>query len=491
MAGPHPLLADPDYPAVKQFLIASTGLAFYDRRDADLAARIAARIAELGLEDCRAYLDLLTDYGAGETERHTVIAQLTIGETYFFRHKEQFDALRDIVFPDVIARNRDRRTLRIWSAGCATGAEPYSLAILLKQNFAAELVGWDVQILATDINQRFLARAAAGEFDDRALRATADDVKATWFRGSPGRWLLDPAARAWVSFQYHNLVEHPYPSIVHGLAALDLIVCRNVMIYFDWPVIERIVRQFRASLVDGGWLAVGHAEWHHDAFRTFRTVNAPGATVYQKTDLRDGGDDDDVRAHTERPRGSTILSSPAFATPSTAVVQAALAASEWVPPALPDVPPASAADSRPVPESARSVENRPVPLELARARRLGDEGRWEEAARACDRLLERDRLNAGAHFYRALIFEQTGDRTAAVEWLRRAVYLDRSFVLAHYHLGLLLDRTGDRPRAVQCLRNVQTLLARLPGAQPIADADGLTADDLTELTGMHLELWAS
>jgi chemotaxis protein methyltransferase CheR len=440
-------------------------LAYYADKDNDLASRISARLSLLTLNGCGAYLDLLQDREAGESERHVLIGQLTIGETYFFRHTEQFDGLRDVAIPDLIERNRARRTLRIWSAGCATGAEPYTLAILLKQHFADQLAGWDVQILGTDINQAFLARAARGEFDERALRSTPDEVKREWFSPSGGSWIVRPFVRDWVSFQYHNLVEHPYPSVVHGIAALDLILCRNVMIYFDWDVIARILGRFHECLVDGGWLAVGHAESNTEVFRAYRTVNVPGATLYQKNGHG-------LTATNHYP----ALTPPAPWPPVPGLQQ------PWSPPVLPAIP-----------DSARSGQDQwpptPLPTGLAQVRQLADEGNFLDAARACAQLLDHDRLNPVVHFYQALIMEQMRDHPDAEQAFRRAIYLDRAFVLAHYHLALLLARTGRRDSAAQSLRNVQRLLSGMDSNQQIADADGLTVNDLGQLADMHLGLW--
>src|SRR5262245_26353822 len=123
------LWLDPDFRALKHHVIESTGLAYYADKDEELAARIGPRISQLALDGCGAYLTLLKNHEAGESERHLLINQLTIGETYFFRFTEQFDALRDVVIPDLLERNQATRSLRIWSAGCAIGAEPYSIAI--------------------------------------------------------------------------------------------------------------------------------------------------------------------------------------------------------------------------------------------------------------------------------------------------------------------------------------------------------------------------
>jgi chemotaxis protein methyltransferase CheR len=442
----HPLVADPAFPLLKQYLIESTGLAYYADKDADLAARIGARLSQLTLRSCAAYLELLKDRAAGESERHLLIGQLTIGETYFFRHVEQLDGLRDRAIPELIEKNRDRRTLRIWSAGCAVGAEPYSIAIMLKQHFATALAGWDVRILGTDINQAFLATAERGVFEENAFRSMPEESRRAWFTQSGRSWIIRPPVKEWVSFQYHNLVEHPYPSLVHGIAALDLILCRNVMIYFDWGVIERILGRFHDCLVDGGWLAVGHAESNPDAFRRYKTVSVPGATLYTKTG-------EDTPGH-----------------------------SAWVPPMLP-VAPLSLAPVSPAPRAAHPLSD------LTLIRRLADEGKWLEAASRCEETLALDELNPIVHFLQALILEQMRRDEDAEAAFRRAIYLDRGFALAHYHLALLLAKTGRRASALLSLRNVERLLSNMRGQDRIADADGLTAADLGELTVMHMELW--
>jgi chemotaxis protein methyltransferase CheR len=149
---------------------------------------------------------------------------------------------------------------------------------------------------------------------------------------------------------------------------------------------------------------------------------------------------------------------------------------------LPSVP-----EPAPVIEAPRAAL--PETAGLALARRLADEGKWAEASRACDDLLARDQLNPTVHFYQALIREQLKDREGAERGFRRTLYLDRGFVLAHYHLALLLEQSGRRDGARQSLRNVQGLLSRLDASQPIANADGLTVDDLRQLTTMYVDIW--
>ena len=463
---PSAVIADPDYQRLKGQLIQSTGLAYYQNRDEELARHIAPRLEEFGLDGCGAYLDLLCDRAKGDSELDVLLAQLTIGETYFFRHSEQFEALRQTVIPDVLARNQRSGRLRIWSAGCATGAEPYSLAVLL-QEFDAQTANWDVSILGTDVNRRFLARANEGQFEEWAFRGVPAEFRERYFRRAGKFWQIVPELKKRVTFQYHNLVKHTFPSLMNPLFGFDLIVCRNVMIYFDRQVSEAVLGCFRDSLVEGGWLVVGHAESNFESFRDFHAVSAPGTILYQK-------------------RGQAApLSLPA----DLAVFSTAPSLErEWLPRVA--APPAAVAPlSRPaqVRDPAAAARSGVKPA-FENVRGLADRGAWHEAARECRRLLESNTLDPRAHFYSAFILEQTGAVVEAGEALRHAIYLDRRFVLAHYHLGLLQQRKGNGPLAKRSFENVLELLSRRDDTESFADADGITVAELRELAKVHLEV---
>ncbi|HLO75181.1 MAG TPA: protein-glutamate O-methyltransferase CheR, partial [Magnetospirillum sp.] len=251
------VVADPFFQRLKSLVIQNTGMAFYEDKDEDLARIVAARMGETGDTSCARYLDLISDQVRGREEMDALVAELTIGETYFFRHKEQFDALRDIILPEVLARNESVRRLRIWSAGCATGPEPYSVAILLKREFGARIAGWHVSIIGTDINQKFLARAREGRYDEWAFRATPDDVRRECFEPVGKQWVIKPEYKSGVTFQYHNLIKNRFPSLLDNLAGLDVIICRNVVIYFSRETVAGLVPCFHETLVDGGWLVMG------------------------------------------------------------------------------------------------------------------------------------------------------------------------------------------------------------------------------------------
>lgn len=459
------LLLDPSYARLKNHIITSTGLAYYSNKDSDLAARIGRRLEKAGLRDCKSYLDLLTNNETGEAELDELIAELTIGETYFFRYREQFEALRNTVLPDIINRNQSNKKLRIWSAGCATGAEAYSIAILLKNELAGYLSGWDLSIIGTDINRAFLNRAREGTFEEWAFRSTPNEVIDNCFRQTGKSWAIVPEYKECVAFQYHNLVKHPFPSLVHNLCSFDLILCRNVMIYFNRDIMCGLIEQFHECLVEGGWLLVGHAEPNFELFRSFQAVSVPGATLYRKSQ---GSADPMGAPEVDRIPTSTRVED-ILSNVNDAIAPVAKAPAKQTPKLRENAAPSAVS-------------------QLSDVRLLADQGQWEQAARRSRKLLETDAMNPKVHFYYSLVLEQMGLHAEAEQSLRRAVYLDRGFVLAHYYLALVLQKRGDHRGAARAFENVRTLARTMDAGEVLADADEMTAGDLMSLTETHLEV---
>jgi chemotaxis protein methyltransferase CheR len=440
---------DPCYTRLKEHLIAITGLAFYSDRDERLTELIASRLSALGMHDCSSYTNLLADQEQGRAEMDVLISRLTIGETYFFRDEAQFDAIRSVILPDILERNKCSKQLRIWSAGCATGAEPYSLAILLARDFADRIAGWQVGIDATDLNRGYLAQAAAGKFRAWAIRSTSDEVKRECFSKDGLTWTVHPRYRQWISFHQMNLVEREFPTPWPDGTRFDLILCRNVMIYFAPEVNRRLIGQLHNSLGDDGWLVVGASEHGLDGYQAFRTSDVANARIYQKLPPALWGG----------PPGPQP-------TPSSASVFRMLA--------QPDPAPVAG----PIAEPGRA--------DLEGLRQLADRGDWQAAAECARTLLSRDGLNPQIHFYQALIFENLGQAAEAQRCLRQAIYLDRSFALAHYQLGLALERDRQIPAAARSFGNVLKVLASVQDDAIVTAGSGVTATGLKELARTHL-----
>jgi len=453
MTGALAVLGDPAFAPLKDLVIRRTGLAYYADKDSALAERVRRRIEALGLQGCRAYLTVLERERAGGAEFQALVNEIAIGETFFFRYLEQFEALRALVIPECLRRNAGVRALRVWSAGCSIGAEAYSVEILLKRAFARALDGWSVSIMGTDINHAFLAQAKAATYGDWAMRGVPDDVRADCFEPQDGGWRLKPAYREWTRFSHFNLAESALPAYAEGLAGFDVVLCRNVMIYFDEPSRARLVRGLHDALVDGGWLLVGHAEAGMELSTLFTPVSVPGATLYRKPHP---------------------LCTPVMAPAVT------------VPEPLP--PPAPSRRVHPAPAPARAALPEPEPAAggptLDDLVALADRGQWPEALEACEALVRREPMNAAVHYYRGLIEEQlgVGDPVAA---FRRALYLDHDLALAQYHLALVHWRRGQAEAARRAFRGARLSLAGRDPDAPVAHGRGLSVRELSAM----IDLW--
>ncbi|MEX2214635.1 MAG: protein-glutamate O-methyltransferase CheR [Phycisphaeraceae bacterium] len=457
-----------------EYVIARTGLAYYRDKNDELHRHLHTRLRELGLNDVEAYLHFLTSDAGGEAEFDRLVEELTIGETYFFRHASVFDALRERILPELLHQNRDRRRLRIWSAGCSFGAEPYSLSIVLRKQLAHLTAGWAIQIVGTDVNRRFLARAREGSFEDWAFRGVGDEVKRDCFSRGPSGWRIAPRFQQDVTFEHHNLVTDAIPSAAAGLYDFDLILCRNVMIYFSSATADQAVSGFFNCLVEGGLLIVGHAESNVERFRSFRTINEAHAVYYRRS-----SNEPDVGAPAR-------VDGAAAQSPGLGALQT-----------LPFVEPSVIHHDRPERPSSRQTFSSGVePAEtfdadsakaLLHVRELADRGEMENAVNRCARLVETDKLNPSVHLYHGLLLDQTGNVEGAERSLRRAVYLNRHCPLSHYYLGMNQKRRGLIAEAVRSLNNALDLLSRMDDSTIITHGDDVTIGDLRRMAMAHLE----
>ncbi len=471
------IVAEACFSALKDHVISSTGLVYYADRTEALAGHVADRLRKRGLSGCAEYWELLQDENTGEAELDQLIALLTIGETYFFRHRELFDALRDVALPDIIERNRATRRIRVWSAGCSTGPEAYSVSILLRRELADAVQGWNISIVGTDINRPFLSQAAEGRYEEWAFRGTSPEFRRECFEKDGSSWRIGPRFREGVTFHYHNLARHPFPSLVLNLLAFDLILCRNVMIYFAPEIVERFVARLAECLVPHGWLAVGHAEHGIHLQAAFDTVNCLGASLYRRLES--------PTSQTTVDNSGSQQTKPVL--PSTAPKHSYSRPKERKLAALDGgllgprrgVPPPAAQEH----DSPRFTPR----FDVEQIRRLADQGDLGAALHVCESMIAENRLNPVGYFYRALLLDQIAGHDAALDALSKAIYLDRDFDLAHYYLGLTQRKLGNATGAVKSFRNVLRLLGDRDRSECLPDAEGMTIADLEEMTHIHLE----
>ena len=276
-----PMLSEADFQRFSDLLRARSGMEFSGQRRADLERALERAFNEFGVPTPELLYDRLTVGPGAQAALEAFIASLTVPETYFFRNQPQFEALEQRILPELIERRRDLRRLRIWSVGCASGEEPYSLAMLLRR-VLPDLAAWDVTILATDLNRSLLEKAQRGLYTAWSFRDTSSDIQAQYFTRRGSQFELSPQVRGQVTFAYLNLADDSYPSALTDTLDVDLILFRNVLIYFGEEMARRVIDRLYDALADGGWLLVGHAEPSISLFNRFTTHSFPGAIVYQK-----------------------------------------------------------------------------------------------------------------------------------------------------------------------------------------------------------------
>jgi chemotaxis protein methyltransferase CheR len=270
-------MGEEEFRLLRDLVHAHCGIFFRDETRWLLERRLAPRIEALGLRSFADYHRHLRFDPGREAELEEALDVLTTNETYFYREPLQLQAFAREILPELArARARDRR-LRILSAGCATGEEVYTLAVLVKDSRLFE--GWDVEIRGCDISRRCVAHARAGAYGEHAFRFPEAEPMRRWFHLRAGKWAVDDAIRRLVRFERENLLAEP---ALAAVSRVDVLFCRNVMIYFDLAARKRVLRTFHAKLAAGGWLLVGHSESLLTLTADFEIVHLRSDLVYRK-----------------------------------------------------------------------------------------------------------------------------------------------------------------------------------------------------------------
>lgn len=447
---------------LSKVIAASMGLHFAPERLPDLMRGIGAAAHEFGFEDAESCALWLCSARLDKRQVEILASHLTVGETYFFREQRGFEILAEEILPKLILMRRSEgRRLRIWSAGCCTGEEPYSLAMTLAR-LLPDISDWDITLLATDINPRFLQKAAAGVFGEWSFRSTSPELKERFFTpAANGRMELRREIRKMVSFEYLNLAEDAFPSLLNNTNAMDLVMCRNVMIYMTPLRIERLVEKFSHCLRDDAWLLVGAAETSFVRPGELKTVSFPGIVAFQKT-----------RAVSEQPafpRKRLQATPPA----DTAVEALADAAALFEQGRYADVL------LRLQPIASRL--NPPASVLGLMARAHANQGKLAAALEMSERAINADKMNPSFHYLRGSMLQEMADLAGAAASFNRAIYLDPRFIMAHFALAHLARHQGQSAQMARHFANALELLHGRSRDEPVPDSDGMAVGRLAEI----------
>ncbi len=472
------------------------GLHFPSERRLDLLRGVCAAALECGCQhDLNRYVEELLLPAVTPKHLQVLANYLTVGETYFFREKRSLRALEKDIVPELI-RTDTGRALKIWSAGCATGEEAYSVAILLSKLMAG-LERWTVEILATDLNSKSLLKASEGIYGEWSFRGVPPSVRNAYFEPvEEHRWAISSLVKKMVSFAQLNLMDDSLLPPSSSTRGFDVIICRNVLMYFTPQGMRKVVRRLYRSLANEGWLIVSPTETSRELFSDFASVDFGGVTLYRKSATLSG------KTLTLRSvaRGENEFPQPLehrLDHPEPVIVPVChpgrqskdheihLEAEEstnlsWGQ-ASALRPPGRYEDVQPTSGTLPEQNTLDAPAMLLVARTYANEGNLTAALAWCDRAIASDKMAARAYYLRATILQEQGSLPEALFAFKQTVYAEPQFLLGHFALGNLALHHGKLKESQKHFENVLLLLAQYDAEDIVPESEGLSAGRLREM----------
>lgn len=409
-----------------------------------------------------------------------LVGELTIGETYFFRDEDQFQIIASDFLQEMARSRPANHLIRVWSAGCASGEEAWSVAITLAESGLEHRS----HVLATDISRLSLNRARAGRYRPWSLRGAAKRRMHKWIEEQEDTYLIHHRLREHVSFEYLNLAQDNYPSFATNTVGLDMIICRNVLIYFDSATIESVANRFYRCLSPGGWLITGASDPLLSKYAPFETRVTPHGLICRRADSESSGADRSDSQSLSSPGGSKEASGnrkrspqPLTATRPSAPRQMAkqeaadTVALNQISQRIRSASDALAAGRYEEVLRLTSSSDTNTQLCVLRVRALANVD-VERAAEFCSTASHRHPTSKELHYLYAVLLTEAGRYPAAMAAARRVVFLDRELVVGHMALGAVSLRTGDLITARRSFRNAERLCRARPSEEIVPLSDG-------------------
>ena len=475
---------------VSEFIADNLALHYPKDRWSNLERNISAAAREFGYTDVEKFVRRIISSPLTREHVEILTTHLTISETYFWREPAAFEALEQSLLPELMRSHQDEKRLRIWSAGCSTGEEPYSIAVALHR-VIPQLEDWNITILATDISPTILRRAAAGRYEQRSFRNSPAWLQERYFSpGEKNTFEIIPEIRNMVKFEYLNLADDVYPSSLNDTNAMDIIFCRNVLMYFTEKRCTQVVRGLFNSLVQSGYFVVSASELSLQSLSEFTARNYPEMVLYQKTPK-------DQKAHQQisfKTAVHTPMVSPWPLSPVNTIEESEPQLRKIENAILPDVEIPLQIQStydKALESYARGnysdvigrLENDGQSSEerILLIRAYTNQGRLDKALQACEKAIVADKLNPGLHYLYATILQENNQLDIAITSLQRAIFINANFVLSYYSLGKIYQRLGNIQSANKCTENILTILNTCGQDDILNESDGLTAGRFREI----------
>ncbi len=492
-------LSSGDFALFQGLLIEACGLHFEEDRNQSLHLALWERLQRRGYDSYREYYNLLKFHPDGRFEICELLDLITIGETYFFRNKAQFNVLMNFVLPEILKRKSESgdQSIRVWSAGCSRGDEPYSVAIALREVLPSDQK-WTVSILGTDINRNGLARAKDAIYGEKDIAHLPKEYLEKYFKPNGSTYVLSPDVRESVQFEYHNLVRDPFAN--EKMQMVDMVFCRNVTIYFNFQTTRRVIENFYHCLAPEGYLFLGHTETLWQITDKFERVEFPQTFLYQKKSspvrkdetkpfipLPEIGIEELTRSMSVLPSSGATLGEP---------LPRRLEGGIWTDEA--------GASKRSVQEPVAGFQGEPGPPRqeqsvdrgshspgrairhgrnhiltyLADATLLANEAKYQEAAELLAKVIELDNLSVEAYYLLGVLSYKSGNLREAETQFRKVIYVTPHSPLAYFNLGNIYLYQRKFSEAAREFRNAIRLSEKRPKNEQIQFCEDFTVDFL-------------
>jgi chemotaxis protein methyltransferase CheR len=477
-----PNLTEIQLSAICELIAKNTGLHFPKERWGILSKNLSQVGREIGLDNMKEFIQLLLKDGLNNDQSDILVSHLTCSETYFWREPQVFAALMDFVLPGLVKSKKNKEPrIRIWSAGCSTGEEPYSIAIALKKTIP-DIEKWNISILATDINPKAIRKAASGIYGSWSFRNSPPWLKSGYFQKTgDGLYEVSQEVRKLVSFKSMNLVDS---SSLFTDRNIDIIFCRNVLMYLNPEWIARITSSFFDALSEDGWFVVSSCELSSQVFTQFTPVNFKGAVLYRKSKGEsnqymngqpEGQQNPSYKAffdHINKTGWATKIdlkiSSPIDQLPSFQIN-------------LPIPKPLSASEiltEAPIVHAPTSKEA--LNIRISEIKLLADQGLLGKALLLCNEMILENKLAYEIYFLRASVLQELDKGSEAIASLKQTIYIKPDYIMGHFLLGNLFLRQGNRRNAKKHFNNVIELLDRCEADHNVPESEGLSLEYLRE-----------
>ncbi len=502
-----------------QLISTHTGIQIREQDYKDFCNKIYSRMKILKLNTPEQYYQLLLNINKVQSVSHRendsinewkeLLLLLTIGETYFFRDRGQIHLIKNQILPELIARkrnvcrtNKDKKPcLKIWSAGCSSGEEPYSLAIMVKQ-LIPDLIDWNILILGTDINPESIEKAEQGIYDSWSFRQVEPQIQKQYFHQQKMRWEVDGQIRKLVKFRCMNLFQEAFPNQLSELHNIDAIVCRNVFIYFNSAAIATVLEKFYQTLNPGGYLIAGHTELHGQNLGQLQPKIFPESVVYQRSENLQIASNSGINSSasklllkSESPQENTSIKQK-FVLNLNSSKNVALNKTQTQERSLSQTPATETAYqsllkqaeiffhsgeyARAIQAAKQVIQQQPKHFDayFLTAQACANLGDSEQAIQYCQQALQLDNLSEKPYYLLAHIAEEKGDKEQAKALFKKIIYLTPSSIGAYLEISSIYAKEGDILRAKKMLNTALELLNNLSAEEYVESYHKITAGEL-------------